>query len=42
VVTPAALALEDRIAMQRIAVEELLAGYAAVPQDSMQQETGGK
>jgi hypothetical protein len=30
VVTPAGLALEDRIAMQRIAVEELLAGYAAV------------
>jgi hypothetical protein len=31
VVTPASLALDDRIAMQRIAVEELLAAYAAAP-----------
>jgi hypothetical protein len=31
VVTPTALALNDRIAMQRIAVEELLAEYAAAP-----------
>jgi hypothetical protein len=34
VVTPAALALNDRIAMQRIAVEELLAEFAALRSDS--------
>jgi hypothetical protein len=42
VVTPATLALDDRIAMQRIAVEELLAAYAAAPLDFRSEETGGE
>jgi hypothetical protein len=40
VVTPAALALQDRIAMQRVAVEELLAAYAAAPHDSIPSADG--